>query len=34
VIRVAILGFWHVHAAAYAAEAQANPDTEIVAAWD
>jgi predicted dehydrogenase len=34
VIRVAILGFWHVHAADYAAEAQANPDTEIVAAWD
>jgi predicted dehydrogenase len=34
VIRVAILGFWHVHAADYAAEAQAHPDTEIVAAWD
>jgi 1,5-anhydro-D-fructose reductase (1,5-anhydro-D-mannitol-forming) len=34
VIRLAILGFWHVHAADYAAEAQANPQTEIVAAWD
>jgi predicted dehydrogenase len=34
VIRLAILGFWHVHAADYAAEAQAHPDTEIVAAWD
>jgi 1,5-anhydro-D-fructose reductase (1,5-anhydro-D-mannitol-forming) len=34
VIRLAILGFWHVHAADYAAEAQTNPRTEIVAAWD
>jgi len=33
-IRLALLGFWHVHATDYAAEAQANPDTEIVAAWD
>ncbi len=33
-IRVAILGFWHVHAADYAAEARANPGMEIVAAWD
>ena len=33
-IRLAILGFWHVHAADYAAEAQAHPDTQIVAAWD
>lgn len=31
---MAILGFWHVHAADYAAEAQAHPETEIVAAWD
>ncbi len=31
---MAILGFWHVHAADYAAEAQTNPQTEIVAAWD
>jgi predicted dehydrogenase len=34
VIGVAILGFWHVHAADYAAEAQAHPETRIVAAWD
>jgi predicted dehydrogenase len=34
VIRLAILGFWHVHAADYAAEALAHPETEIVAAWD
>jgi 1,5-anhydro-D-fructose reductase (1,5-anhydro-D-mannitol-forming) len=34
VIRLAILGFWHVHAADYAAEAGAHPETEIVAAWD
>src|SRR3954451_22759812 len=33
-IRVAILGFWHVHAADYAAEARAHPGIEIVAAWD
>jgi 1,5-anhydro-D-fructose reductase (1,5-anhydro-D-mannitol-forming) len=33
-IRVAILGFWHVHAADYAAEALAHPGVDIVAAWD
>ena len=33
-IRIAMLGFWHVHAKDYAAEAQANPDAELVAAWD
>jgi 1,5-anhydro-D-fructose reductase (1,5-anhydro-D-mannitol-forming) len=33
-IRLALLSFWHVHATDYAAEAQANADTEIVAAWD
>ena len=33
-MRVAMLGFWHVHAKDYAAEAQVNPDVEIVAAWD
>jgi predicted dehydrogenase len=33
-IRVAILGFWHVHAADYAAEALAHPGMEIVGAWD
>lgn len=31
---MAILGFWHVHAADYAREAQQHPRTEIVAAWD
>jgi 1,5-anhydro-D-fructose reductase (1,5-anhydro-D-mannitol-forming) len=34
VIRLGILGFWHVHAADYVREAQAHPGTEIVAAWD
>jgi 1,5-anhydro-D-fructose reductase (1,5-anhydro-D-mannitol-forming) len=34
VIRLAILGFWHVHAPDYAAEAQGHPDTQLVAAWD
>jgi predicted dehydrogenase len=29
-----MLGFWHVHAKDYAGEAQAHPETEIVAAWD
>src|SRR3954466_9536597 len=33
-IRVGILGFWHVHAADYVAEALAHPGMEIVAAWD
>ena len=33
-IRLAILGFWHVHAADYAAEAQAHPGAELVAVWD
>jgi predicted dehydrogenase len=33
-IRLAILGFWHVHADDYAREAQEHPRTEIVAAWD
>jgi predicted dehydrogenase len=33
-IRLALLGFWHVHATDYATEAQANPDAEIVTAWD
>ena len=33
-IRVAILGFWHVHADDYAREAQEHPRAEIVAAWD
>ena len=33
-LRIAVLGFWHVHAADYAREAQEHPDTEIVAVWD
>lgn len=33
-MRIALLGFWHVHAKDYAAEAQAHPDAELVAAWD
>ncbi len=33
-IRTAILSFWHVHAANYARDVKAHPDTELVAAWD
>ena len=33
-IRVAVLGFWHVHAAEYAARVRQHPDTELVAVWD
>ena len=33
-LRIAVLGFWHVHAADYAREAQEHPDTELVAVWD
>ena len=33
-IRVAVLGFWHVHAAEYAAWVRQHPDTELVAVWD
>jgi 1,5-anhydro-D-fructose reductase (1,5-anhydro-D-mannitol-forming) len=33
-IGVAVLGFWHVHAADYAQLVQAHPDTELVAVWD
>jgi predicted dehydrogenase len=32
--RVAVLGFWHVHASDYAREVREHPDTELVAAWD
>ncbi|WP_205544197.1 Gfo/Idh/MocA family protein [Rubrobacter indicoceani] len=34
VFRVAILSFWHVHAADYAAEAEAHPGAEVVCVWD
>jgi 1,5-anhydro-D-fructose reductase (1,5-anhydro-D-mannitol-forming) len=33
-IRVAVLGFWHVHAAEYATRIQQHPDTDLVAVWD
>jgi 1,5-anhydro-D-fructose reductase (1,5-anhydro-D-mannitol-forming) len=33
-IRVAVLGFWHVHAAEYASRVRQHPDTELVAVWD
>ena len=33
-IKVAVLGFWHVHAAEYAARIHQHPDTELVAVWD
>jgi len=33
-ITVAVLGFWHVHAAEYAAHVRQHPETELVAVWD
>ena len=33
-IKVAVLGFWHVHAAEYAGLVRQHPETELVAAWD
>jgi 1,5-anhydro-D-fructose reductase (1,5-anhydro-D-mannitol-forming) len=33
-IKVAVLGFWHVHATEYAARIHEHPDTELVAVWD
>lgn len=33
-LSVAVLSFWHVHAADYARQAQQNPATELVAVWD
>jgi 1,5-anhydro-D-fructose reductase (1,5-anhydro-D-mannitol-forming) len=33
-IKVAVLGFWHVHAADYASQIRRHPDTELVAVWD
>jgi 1,5-anhydro-D-fructose reductase (1,5-anhydro-D-mannitol-forming) len=33
-IKVAVLGFWHVHAAEYATRVRQHPDTELVAVWD
>jgi len=34
VIRLALLSFWHVHAADYLADAAKHPATEVVAVWD
>jgi predicted dehydrogenase len=33
-LKVAVLGFWHVHAADYARAAQDHPGTELIAIWD
>ena len=33
-LKIAILGFWHVHARDYAARGGGHPDTEVVAVWD
>jgi 1,5-anhydro-D-fructose reductase (1,5-anhydro-D-mannitol-forming) len=33
-IRIAMLSYWHVHAWDYTRQAQAHPDTEVVAVWD
>ena len=33
-LRLALLGSWHVHAKDHAAEALAHPETELVAVWD
>jgi 1,5-anhydro-D-fructose reductase (1,5-anhydro-D-mannitol-forming) len=33
-LKVAILGFWHVHATGYAEAIRAHPGTELAAVWD
>jgi predicted dehydrogenase len=33
-LRVAVLGFWHVHARDYAQQTLDHPDTELVTVWD
>jgi len=33
-LKVAVLGFWHVHAADYARAALDHPDTDLIAVWD
>ncbi|MEG8036603.1 Gfo/Idh/MocA family oxidoreductase [Sphingomonas sp. LR61] len=33
-MRVAVLGFWHVHAGDYAQQTVDHPGTELVAVWD
>ena len=34
IVRVGVLGFWHVHAADYAEPAVAHPETELTGVWD
>jgi predicted dehydrogenase len=33
-LKIAVLGFWHVHAKDYAKQTVHHPDTELVAVWD
>jgi 1,5-anhydro-D-fructose reductase (1,5-anhydro-D-mannitol-forming) len=33
-ITVAVLGFWHVHAAEYAAQVHQHSDSKLVAIWE
>ncbi|QNE16791.1 Gfo/Idh/MocA family oxidoreductase [Kribbella qitaiheensis] len=33
-LKIAVLGFWHVHAGDYAKQAEQHPGTELVAVWD
>jgi len=33
-LKIAVLGFWHVHAGDYARQTQEHPGTELVAVWD
>jgi predicted dehydrogenase len=33
-LKIAVLGFWHVHAGDYARQAEQHPGTELVAVWD
>jgi 1,5-anhydro-D-fructose reductase (1,5-anhydro-D-mannitol-forming) len=33
-LKLALLGFWHVHAKDYFQDAKNNPDTEVTLAWD
>ena len=34
VLKIAMIGAWHVHAPDYAAELRAHPETEIAVVWD
>jgi 1,5-anhydro-D-fructose reductase (1,5-anhydro-D-mannitol-forming) len=33
-LKIAVLGFWHVHAGDYSRQAQQHPGTDLVAVWD